>query len=211
CGFEARARSSLGRRIRRRRRVLLRLDPREPERSVDWWLAASAGLPRLPAREVSSGARGAGSILRLRSTSAQGTGEQRVDVCRPLAKGPGGVHLPFFERHPLVIKDADYRCFAAIARMMRRREHLTASGFERAVRLAFAMNANGKQRTRTPNRSSQDPQRLHAGHGRKGGHEGTVRSSWRHEELGRNDLTTLRQPAECGVTNMPKVAKFLVG
>ena len=57
--------------------------------------------------------------------------------------------LPFFERHPLVIKDADFRCFAAIVRMMRRREHLTASGFERAVRLAFAMNANGKQRTQS--------------------------------------------------------------
>jgi hypothetical protein len=57
--------------------------------------------------------------------------------------------LPFFEHHPLVIKDADYRSFAAIVRMMRRRQHLTASGFERAVRLAYAMNANGKQRTRS--------------------------------------------------------------
>jgi LAGLIDADG endonuclease len=57
--------------------------------------------------------------------------------------------LPFFERRPLVIKDADFRRFAVIVRMMRRREHLTASGFERVVRLAFAMNANGKQRTRS--------------------------------------------------------------
>lgn len=57
--------------------------------------------------------------------------------------------LPFFEHHPLVIKDADFRSFAAIVRMMRRRQHLTASGFEQAVRLAFAMNANGKQRIRS--------------------------------------------------------------
>ena len=32
---------------------------------------------------------------------------------------------------------------------MRRREHLTADGFESAVRLAYAMNAQGKQRTRS--------------------------------------------------------------
>jgi len=57
--------------------------------------------------------------------------------------------LPFFERYPLVIKAADFRNFTAIVRMMRRREHLTADGFERAVRLAYAMNANGKQRARS--------------------------------------------------------------
>jgi hypothetical protein len=57
--------------------------------------------------------------------------------------------LPFFERHPLEVKEADFRNFAAIVRMMRRREHLTADGFERAVRLAYAMNASGKQRARS--------------------------------------------------------------
>ena len=57
--------------------------------------------------------------------------------------------LPFFERHPLVIKDADFRSFAVIVRIMLRREHLTVDGFERAVRLAYAMNASGKQRSRS--------------------------------------------------------------
>ena len=57
--------------------------------------------------------------------------------------------VPFFERHPLLVKQRDFRRFAAIVRAMRRREHLTASGFERAVRLAYAMNAAGKQRART--------------------------------------------------------------
>jgi hypothetical protein len=57
--------------------------------------------------------------------------------------------LPFFECHPLVVKEADFRNFAVIVRMMRRKEHLTAVGFERAVRLAYAMNASGKQRART--------------------------------------------------------------
>ncbi len=46
--------------------------------------------------------------------------------------------------------------------------------------------------------------------------EDTVRSSWRHGESSRNDLTTFRAhrpriDIRNGVTTMPKVAKFLVG
>jgi LAGLIDADG endonuclease len=59
--------------------------------------------------------------------------------------------LPFFEEHPLLVKEADFRAFAAIVRSMRAKEHLTRSGFERLVRLAYGMNANGKQRTRSVN------------------------------------------------------------
>jgi hypothetical protein len=36
-----------------------------------------------------------------------------------------------------------------IVRSMRRKEHLHASGFERVLRLAYAMNADGKQRARS--------------------------------------------------------------
>ena len=57
--------------------------------------------------------------------------------------------VPFFERHPLVVKQADFDRFATIVGAMRRREHLTQEGFERAVRLAYEMNAYGKQRKRT--------------------------------------------------------------
>jgi hypothetical protein len=57
--------------------------------------------------------------------------------------------LPFFERHPPVVKGDDFRAFAAIVRSMRRKEHLAAGGFERLVRLAYGMNADGKQRART--------------------------------------------------------------
>ena len=39
--------------------------------------------------------------------------------------------------------------FAVIVRSMRRKEHLSQIGFERLVRLAYGMNANGKQRIRT--------------------------------------------------------------
>jgi hypothetical protein len=56
--------------------------------------------------------------------------------------------LPFFEQHPLVVKESDFRSFAVIVRAMRRKEHLTRSGFERLVRLTYGMNANGKQRAR---------------------------------------------------------------
>jgi hypothetical protein len=57
--------------------------------------------------------------------------------------------IPFFERHPLVIKHRDFRLFADIVSAMNRREHLEPAGFERLVRSAYAMNAHGKQRART--------------------------------------------------------------
>jgi hypothetical protein len=57
--------------------------------------------------------------------------------------------IPFFEDHPLVVKGADFRVFAKIVRSMRRKEHLDPSGFERLVRLAYGMNAQGKQRSRS--------------------------------------------------------------
>jgi hypothetical protein len=56
--------------------------------------------------------------------------------------------LPFFEHHPLLVKECDFLAFAQIVRSMRRKEHLDPSGFERLVRLAYGMNALGKQRSR---------------------------------------------------------------
>ena len=62
--------------------------------------------------------------------------------------------------------------------------------------------------------TARDPQRLHARHHREQRQprtgEGTVRSSWRHEESGRNDLATFIH-MDARSNNMPKVAKFLVG
>ena len=57
--------------------------------------------------------------------------------------------IPFFERYRLVVKHDDFRHFATIVGAMRRKEHLTAEGFERLVRLAYAMNFAGKHRGRT--------------------------------------------------------------
>jgi hypothetical protein len=56
--------------------------------------------------------------------------------------------IPFFEQHPLLVKDDDFHTFAAIVRSMRRKEHLHPDGFDKLVRLAYSMNAHGKQRAR---------------------------------------------------------------
>ena len=56
--------------------------------------------------------------------------------------------LPFFEAHKPLVKGSDFHHFAEIVRSMRRKEHLEPAGFNRVVRLAYAMNASGKQRTR---------------------------------------------------------------
>ena len=42
-----------------------------------------------------------------------------------------------------------FTAFSDIVRAMRRKEHLSPEGFERLVRLAYGMNARGKQRSRT--------------------------------------------------------------
>jgi hypothetical protein len=57
--------------------------------------------------------------------------------------------VPFFERYPLVIKARDFALYASIVRSVRAKDHLEPDGFERVVRLAYAMNAHGKQRKRT--------------------------------------------------------------
>jgi len=48
-----------------------------------------------------------------------------------------------------VVKHADFRRFVDIVDILGTKAHFTAEGFERAVRLAYAMNANGKQRSRS--------------------------------------------------------------
>ena len=57
--------------------------------------------------------------------------------------------IPFFEANPPLVKDRDFRTFAEICRRLHDGAHFTQQGFEDVVRLAFAMNANGKQRSRS--------------------------------------------------------------
>ena len=57
--------------------------------------------------------------------------------------------IPFFERYPLLVKRSDFVAFARVVRAIRQKEHLTPEGFERVARLAYGMNALGKQRARS--------------------------------------------------------------
>ena len=57
--------------------------------------------------------------------------------------------IPFFGEHRPLVKGPDFDRFAEIVRSMQAKEHLEPDGFERCVRLAYEMNAHGKQRTRT--------------------------------------------------------------
>ncbi len=56
--------------------------------------------------------------------------------------------LPVFEHFPLYVKQADCRRFAIIVRSLRAKRHLRYTSFKRLVRIAYAMNQNGKQRSR---------------------------------------------------------------
>lgn len=57
--------------------------------------------------------------------------------------------LPFFDRYPPVVKAHDYLLFSKVVRALVQKVHLEPDGFERVVRWAYAMNANGRQRRRT--------------------------------------------------------------
>ncbi len=57
--------------------------------------------------------------------------------------------IPFFEEHELRVKRDDFEKFADIVRSIRSRRHHEPEEFERLVRLAYAMNAHGKQRKRS--------------------------------------------------------------
>ena len=56
--------------------------------------------------------------------------------------------VPFFRRYRPLVKGPDFDRFAEIVRSMLAKEHLKPDGFERCVRLAYEMNAQGKQRKR---------------------------------------------------------------
>jgi hypothetical protein len=56
--------------------------------------------------------------------------------------------IPFFERHRPIVKADAFDAFATIVRSLAAKDHLTRPGFESLVRLAYGMNAQGKQRSR---------------------------------------------------------------
>ena len=56
--------------------------------------------------------------------------------------------IPFFEQHRLIVKADAFQAFATIVRSLAAKVHLRREGFESIVRLAYGMNALGKQRSR---------------------------------------------------------------
>ena len=58
------------------------------------------------------------------------------------------VIVPFFEEHRPLVKGPDFDLWRSIIASMRRKEHLEPDGFNRVIKLAYAMNAHGKQRSR---------------------------------------------------------------
>jgi hypothetical protein len=56
------------------------------------------------------------------------------------------VIIPFFEKHPLLVKRNDFQKFAKVVWLMRRKAHRTPEGLRRIIELAFSMNQRGKQR-----------------------------------------------------------------
>ena len=75
--------------------------------------------------------------------------------------------IPFFIRNPLLSEKRDtLDIFATIVSQMEAGTHLSRSGFERLVRLAFEMNGGGRYRRWTLGEviGIQNPQRLYAGH-----------------------------------------------
>ena len=56
--------------------------------------------------------------------------------------------IPFFTRYRLRVKGDDFETFAQIVKAIRARSHHNRDVFEDVVRLAYSMNAIGKQRKR---------------------------------------------------------------
>ena len=107
--------------------------------------------------------------------------------------------MPFFERYPLrrqalTTSSASPRSCGRCAR----KEHLTRDGFERLAATCLRDELAGKQRSRSVDEilaeSSETVRQARDGKRHRRLSEDTVRSSWRHEESGRNDLTLQMQP-----------------
>jgi hypothetical protein len=98
--------------------------------------------------------------------------------------------LPHFDRYPLQSgKLLDYLAFREIVLRMRQKEHRHPLGFMELARLAFTMNATGKQRQYTLAMIERGILRGHTPD-LFNQEEDMVRPAWRHAERGRTEMTT---------------------
>ena len=95
--------------------------------------------------------------------------------------------IPFFERYPLQsTKQDDFVKFRQVVLAMHSKAHRTDEGFRMIVMLAFSMNKNGKQRKYKLEDILAEPSETVRRASVQAGDD-PFRSSWRHEEGGRND------------------------
>jgi hypothetical protein len=86
----------------------------------------------------------------MRQDSTQRSKQQCGDLVGGWSADDRGEILPHFDRYPLQSgKLQDYLVFREIVLRMRAKEHLHPGGFLELARLAFTMNATGKQRQYT--------------------------------------------------------------
>jgi hypothetical protein len=144
-----RARSQLGRWFCRRRGVLFRVGPSKLDDGPTGRMADPTRLSGLPTQRPSRCTRVNGSCLRMRNVRSKGPNSSVLTFAVDGLQRLDEFVVPFFERHPPLVKRRDFEAFSDIVRSMRLKEHLTQIGFERLVRIAFGMNADGEQRTRS--------------------------------------------------------------
>ena len=112
-------------------------------------MAASPGVPGVPTPSASSVLEELRHFFACERIRSKGPRSSVLTYAVDSLADLESAILPFFERHQLVVKQDDFLAFATIVRALRGKEHFTESGFERLVRLAYGMNAAGKQRARS--------------------------------------------------------------
>ncbi len=119
--------------------------------------------------------------------------------------------IPFLETYMRYsARWGDLARFMTIMDLYDEGAHSTPAGLAQIVELAYAMNANGKQRKRLLEEVLDRILRGHTPDAPGRGDE-MVRPPWRHGEPGGNGNDLASRSPEREVTKVPKVAKFLVG
>ena len=208
----------LGRRLRRRRRLLL--DIGTPVRNAGrlGWQVQPV-FSRLPAASYRRCSKHSSGVRVRHDHREQPHNDHREQLwsllCRSVASTSSTSWCRSSKRYPLRTVEAVRLRALRADRADRCTEASTYSRRVRTTprnRLRHELRRQAaQQQSREIFLESSETIRQPLGSNTSASCEDTVRASWRHGESGRNDLTTQQQPAVCGVTTMPKVAKFLVG
>jgi LAGLIDADG endonuclease len=139
----------MGRRLRRRRRVLLDLGGEDPGCRLGWQVQHEFSVTQASssraALELLQEVFGRGTILEQHRAD-----NHRVSLCRFSAKRRAqlvGSVVPFFEERPLrTAKRADFEQFALVLQMMGRGEHLHEAGLRRIASITETVHRRQRSR-----------------------------------------------------------------